>query len=89
MCVFTTRFFQPSFCNAKKVPIICFTMYSLHLIGLHPHIKRTAMDEVVYFHTLYHKGTRWYLNHMPCSYADDVIIEKSPEYFHHKMVRFL
>ena len=63
----------------------CGTKELLDLMSMHPRIiiKTRPQYETKFFsHDYkYAKGLFWYKNQMPCSYKNQIIIEKSPEYF--------
>ena len=57
-------------------------------LSLHSKIHKTDEDEVRYFVNprLFIKGREWYREQMPCSCEGDVVIEKTPAYFHYAHV---
>lgn len=58
----------------------------LHFLSVHPQIA-ACLDpiETKYFSQFYgHKSLDWYRNLMPCSFSNQVTIEKSPPYFYRR-----
>ena len=52
---------------------------------MHPRVVCKRL-EVHFFDRNYNLGLEWYRKQMPVSYSDQIIIEKTPDYFHHEHI---
>lgn len=61
----------------------CGTTALLKFLSAHPQIV-ACLDpvETMYFSAHYNKPLSWYKNLMPCSYSNQITMEKSPPYFY-------
>ena len=62
----------------------CGTRELIDFMSMHPRIKimRKPVYEIQFFNKHYAAGLGWYRKYMPCSYKNQITVEKSPEYFH-------
>lgn len=61
----------------------CGTTALLKFLDAHPQIAGCLTPaETMYFSVHYNKPLDWYKNLMPCSYSNQVTMEKSPPYFY-------
>ena len=62
----------------------CGTRELIDFMSLHPRIeiRDTPFYEVSFFDRNYGKGLEWYRKNMPCSFSDQITVEKSPNYLH-------
>lgn len=61
----------------------CGTTALLKFLSAHPQIKAcTTPAETMYFSMYYNKPLSWYRDLMPCSYSNEITMEKSPPYFY-------
>ena len=51
-------------------------------LSYHPDIAVDAVAELKFFASNYESGFNWYLRHLPCSRPDQVVIERSADYFY-------
>ena len=63
----------------------CGTRELIDFMSMHPKIKITTTPryETKFFSAdiRYNRGLNWYKKQMPCSYENQITVEKSPEYF--------
>ena len=54
----------------------------LEMLSSHPNCVKTAEAEIDFFSSHYERGLKWYIRQMPLAIPKNVVIEKSPSYFH-------
>ena len=61
----------------------CGTRELIDFMAMHPRIKIRAKPyyELGFFNKKYSKGLEWYRKMMPCSFSNQVTVEKTPSYF--------
>lgn len=53
-------------------------------LSTHPQVAaKTTKSEINYFSHHFNKPLSWYKQRLPCSYSNQITIEKSPTYFYH------
>ena len=62
----------------------CGTRELIDFMSMHQRIeiRNTPFYEVSFFDRNYGKGLEWYRKNMPCSFSDQITVEKSPNYLH-------
>ena len=61
----------------------CGSQELIEFMFMHPRIRiyREPWYELHFFEGNYHKGLEWYRQQMPCSYENQITVEKTPSYF--------
>ena len=62
----------------------CGTRELIDYMSMHPRIeiRNKPNYEISFFDKYYGLGLKWYRRNMPCSFSDQITVEKSPNYFH-------
>ena len=63
----------------------CGSRALLDFLDIHPDIE-TAGSEKDFFNRHYNLGLSWYENSMPLTFESQLAVEKSPDYFEHRLV---
>ena len=66
----------------------CGTRELIDYMSMHPRIeiRNKPNYEISFFDKYYGLGLKWYRRNMPCSFSDQITVEKSPNYFHNAVV---